>query len=89
MYDVGCQTMEFLRKQAYNWFLEYIDLKEDEEFTGDSRRRSILQFWCGWSFVPFGDLSKRLKVHFLADDEKNSLPNGISVLCNSVATNRS
>jgi hypothetical protein len=48
--------------------------EEDQEFPGDSRCRSLLQFWSGWAFVPFGGLAKRLKIVFLDDDDKNSLP---------------
>ena len=64
----------FAEEQAYKWLLEYISQEESEEFPGDSRCGSLLQFWTGWSAVPFGGLLKRLKVTFLADDEKHSLP---------------
>ena len=59
---------------THKWFLDYIGQNEDDEFPGDSRCRSLLQFWTGWSVVPFGGLAKRLKVTFLPDDDKYVLP---------------
>ncbi len=72
MLDV--KPCNFAEEQSYKWLLEYINQEEDPEFPGDSRCRSLLQFWSGWAFVPIGGLSKRLKILFLADDDKNSLP---------------
>ena len=64
----------FAEEQSHKWFLEYLGEEESREFPGDSRCRSLLQFWTGWSVVPFGGLTKRLKATFLPDDEKHSLP---------------
>jgi hypothetical protein len=64
----------FAEEQSYKWLLHYMNKEEDQEFPGDSRCRSLLQFWSGWAFVPFGGLAKRLKIVFLDDDDKNSLP---------------
>lgn len=72
MLDV--KPSNFAEEQSYKWFMEYINQEENQEFPGDSRLRSLLEFWSGWSFVPFSGLSKRLKVVFLADDDKHSLP---------------
>ena len=64
----------FAEEQSQKWFLEYLGLKADPDFPGDSRCRSLLQFWTGWSVVPFSGLTKRLKVIFLPDDDKCCLP---------------
>lgn len=64
----------FSEQQSHAWFLDYLDQKENQEFPGDSRVQSLFQFWTGWSVVPFGGLTKRLKVVFLPDDDIHSLP---------------
>jgi hypothetical protein len=58
--------LSFSECQAYEWLKSYINEDKDEEFPGDSRQRALLQFWTGWTVVPFGGLAKRLKVAFLA-----------------------
>ena len=68
------ESSNFAQEQSHKWFLDYIGQNEDDEFPGDSRCRSLLQFWTGWSVVPFGGLAKRLKVTFLPDDDKYVLP---------------
>ena len=67
MFDIV--PSNFSEQQSHEWFLDYLDQKENEEFPGDSRVRSLIQFWTGWSVVPFGGLTKRLKVTFLPDDD--------------------
>ena len=64
----------FAEEQSQKWFLDYLSLKPDPDFPDDNRCRSLLQFWTGWSVVPFGGLTKRLKVIFLADDDRFCLP---------------
>ena len=64
----------FAEEQSQKWFLDYLGLKPDPDFPDDNRCRSLLQFCTGWSVVPFGGLTKRLKVIFLADDDKFCLP---------------
>ncbi len=64
----------FAEEQSQKWFLDYLSLKPDPDFPDDNRCRSLLQFWTGWSVVPFGGLTKRLKVIFLVDDDKFCLP---------------
>ncbi|CAB4020410.1 E3 ubiquitin- ligase SMURF2-like [Paramuricea clavata] len=71
---IAVETHSFSERQAYEWLKSYINEDEDEEFPGDSRQRALLQFWTGWTAVPFGGLAKRLKVAFLADDDTKSLP---------------
>ena len=67
-------SSNFAQEQSHKWFLDYLGQSEDNEFSRDSRCRSLLQFWTGWSVVPFGGLAKRLKVVFLPDDDKYVLP---------------
>ena len=64
----------FAEEQSHKWFFDYLDQNENQDFPGDNRCRSLLQFWTGWSVIPFGGLTKRLKVNFLPDDDKHSLP---------------
>ena len=71
---IAVETHSFSERQAYEWLKSYINEDEDEEFPGDSRQRALLQFWTGWTVVPFCGLAKRLKVAFLADDDTKSLP---------------
>lgn len=71
---IQVETHSFSERQAYEWLKSYINKDEDEDFPGDSRQRALLQFWTGWTVVPFGGLAKRLKVAFLADDDTKSLP---------------
>ena len=70
----------FAENQSHEWFLDYIRQGEDEEFPEDSRLRSLLQFWTGWNAVPFGGLTKRLKVTFLNDDDTYHLPTSSACL---------
>ena len=65
-------TWNYAEEQSKNWFLNYLQLKESSDFPDDSRCRSLLEFWTGWSVVPFGSLS--LEVILLPDDEKHYLP---------------
>lgn len=71
---INVETKSFSERQAYEWFLAYMNEEEDEDFPGDSRLRALLQFWTGWTIIPFGGLVKRLKVSFLPDDDTKSLP---------------
>ena len=68
------EARSFSERQANEWFRCYINEDEDEDFPADSRRRALLQFWTGWTVIPFGGLTKRLKVLFLPDDDAKSLP---------------
>jgi hypothetical protein len=68
------EAHSFSERQANEWFQSYIK-EDDEDFPGDSRQRALLQFWTGWTVIPFGGLTKRLKVLFLPDDDDaKSLP---------------
>jgi hypothetical protein len=68
------EAHSFSERQANECFQSYIK-EDDEDFPGDSRRRALLQFWTGWTVIPFGGLTKRLKVLFLPDDDDaKSLP---------------
>ena len=71
---IDVETKSFSERQAHEWFLAYLNEGEDEDFPGDSRLRALLQFWTGWTIIPFGGLIKRLKVAFLPDDDDKSLP---------------
>ena len=71
---IEVETRNFTERQAYSWLTSYINQEEDDEFPTDSRQRALLQFWTGWTVVPFGGLKKRLKVAFLPDDDATSLP---------------
>ena len=71
---ITVETQSFSERQAYEWFLAYINEPEDEHFPGDARCRVLLQFWTGWTIIPFGGLFKRLKLTFLPDDDTKSLP---------------
>lgn len=68
------KSTNFAEEQSHKWFLEYLGQDGDHEFPKDSRCTSLLQFWTGWSVIPFGGLAKRLKVTFLPDDDKHCLP---------------
>lgn len=54
---ISVETHSFCERQAYEWFMSYINEKEDKDFPGDSRERALLQFWTGWAVVPFGGLT--------------------------------
>ena len=71
---IDVEHHNFSESQAYKWFIDYMDEEENEEFPADSRLQALLQFWTGWTVVPFGGLTKRLKVAFLPDDDTKSLP---------------
>ena len=71
---IDVETKSFSERQAHEWFLAYLNEGEDEDFPGDSRLRALLQFWTGWTIIPFGGLMRRLKVAFLPDDDDKSLP---------------
>ena len=71
---INVETKNFSERQAHEWFLAYLNEGEDEDFPGDSRLRALLQFWTGWTIIPFGGLIKRLKIAFLPDDDNKSLP---------------
>lgn len=68
------ESKSFAEQQAYEWFECYVNQDENDDFPGDSRLRALMQFWTGWTVVPFSGLTKRLKVAFLADDDTKSLP---------------
>lgn len=68
------EACSFSERQAYDWFKLYINEEQDDDFPGDCRQRALLQFWTGWTVVPFGGLIKRLKLSFLPDDDAKSLP---------------
>ncbi len=71
---INVETKSFSERQAHEWFLAYLNEDEDEDFPVDSRLRALLQFWTGWTIIPFGGLVKRLKVVFLPDDDTKTLP---------------
>ena len=71
---IEVEARNFSERQAYSWFMSYVNQGEDDEFPSDSRQRALLQFWTGWTVVPFGGLTKKLKVAFLSDDDAKSLP---------------
>ena len=71
---IDVETKSFSERQAHEWFLAYLNEGEDKDFPEDSRLRALLQFWTGWTIIPFGGLMKRLKLAFLPDDDDKSLP---------------
>lgn len=82
-YDMGIyKSGNYAEEQSYNWLLENIDKDKDQEFPGDGRHCSLLQFWSGWSMIPFEGHSKMFKVKFIADDDRYNLP--ISSACSVV-----
>ena len=78
---IEVEARNFSERQAYSWFMSYTNQEEDDEFSSDSQQRALLQFWTGWTVVPFGGLTKKLKVAFLPDDDAKSLNNILLHCC--------
>lgn len=77
MLDVDAQN--FSEHQAHEWFESYLT-EENSDFPGNTKLRSLFQFWTGWTVVPFGGLTKKLKVAFLPDDDTKTLPTASACL---------